>query len=496
MITRRIQIKAMSSRLFSNQDLAVLFFPLVIEQTLKYSLGLADSMMIASVGEAAISGVSLIDFVLSFITSLFAALLVGGSAVISQYIGAQETVQANKAANQLVLIVGLFSLFLCVAVYAAKSFILNYLFGQLAPDVYAHAEIYLTITASSLPFLALYSAGANLFRCMDNTRLPMKIMTVCNLLNIAGNAILIFCMGMETVGVALPTLFSRIVAAGWILGLLLNKKRKLYLFRQLRLSFDWLIIRRILGIGIPHGIENGMFFLGRILVLGMITSLGTAAIASNAVAGILSNFQVIPGMAVAFGTTVVIARCAGADDYEQVKYYNRKILGIVYVSQFVTSMTVLMLLPQIMRIYGLPAEIIRLTEQIMWIHTLFMIVLWPLSYILPATFRATGDARYPMAVSIIGLFAGRIFGSWLFGIHWQMGVLGVWLGMFADWIIKSACFIVRYYSGKWIRSDLWVSDKKLKFSMLGKREKFWLSVIISQNIFCNRGTFVRKTGTH
>lgn len=442
------------SRLFSNWDLFMLFLPLVIEQTLKYSLGLVDSIMIASVGEAAVSGVSLIDFVLSFITSLFAALLVGGSAVISRYIGAGEKIKANMAANQLVRLVGLSSLFLCVFVYSAKYFILNHLFGRLAPDVYEHADMYLSIIASSIPFIALYSAGANLFRCMDNTRLPMKIMMVSNLLNVAGNAILIYGFEMGTAGIALPTLFSRIAAACWILYLLLNRKRKLHLLHCGRLQFDWQIIRQILGIGIPCGIENGTFFLGRILVLGMIASLGTAAIASNAVAGILSNFQVIPGMAISFGTTVVIARCVGANDYRQAKYYNHKILGIVYVTQFTTSMVIFMLLPQIMQIYGLSTETTYFTGQIMRIHTFFTILLWPLAYILPAVFRATGDARYSMTVSVLSLIFCRVICSWLLGIYWNMGILGIWLGMFVDWIIKAGCFIIRYFSGKWIIFNL------------------------------------------
>ena len=292
-------------------------------------------------------------------------------------------------------------------------------------------------------------------------------MTVCNLLNVMGNAVLIFGFEMGTLGVALPTLFSRIVAAVWIFSLLRNDKRKLYLVQKSRWHFDWSVIRRILGIGIPCGIENGTFFLGRILVLGMIASLGTAAIASNAVAGILSNFQVIPGMAIAFGTTVVIVRCAGAGDYEQAKYYNRKIIGIVYATQFITCMAVWILLPQILRIYGLPAETTRFIEQIMEIHTLFTIVLWPLAYILPASFRATGDAKFPMIVCVICLFTCRIFCSWLFGIHWQMGILGIWLSMFIDWGAKTGCFIGHYCSGKWMRPTRLVLPAK----------NYWLPII-------------------
>lgn len=440
----------MPSRLFSNRDLVVLFLPLIIEQTLKYSLGLVDSMMVASVGEAAVSGVSLMDFVLSFITSLFASLLVGGSAIISQYIGAQNPLKANFAANQLVRLTGIFSLCLCGLVYSIKPFILNRLFGPLAQEVSTHADTYICITASSIPFFALYCTGANLFRCMGNTGLPMKIMFVCQILNILGNAVLVFLFDMGTAGVALSTLFSRIVAAFWILGLLFSKKRILFLSRPFRMQFDPKIIQQILRIGVPYCFENGTFFFGRILVLGMVASLGTTAIASNAVAGTLSNMQVIPGMAIAFGTTVVIAQCAGSGDFEQVKFYNRKIIGIVYYSQLVVCTLIFLLLPKMMSIYGLSSETTRQVEAIMLVHTLFTVLVWPLSFILPTTFRATGDARYPMVISLLSLVVGRFACSWIFGIYLQMGITGIWLGMFADWCIKATCFVIYYRKGKWM----------------------------------------------
>lgn len=454
MLVKKIVLKPSTSRLFSDRDLMALFLPLVIEQALKYSLGLVDSVMIASVGEAAISGVSLIDFVMSFITSLFAALLVGGSAVVSQHIGAGEIAKANRTANQLVRLVGVFAILLCGFVYLAKSFILDHLFGELAPDVYEHADVYLSITTSSIPFVALYCVGSNLFRCMDNTKLPMKIMMTCNLLNIAGNAALIYGLKIGTAGIALPTLFSRVIAACWILYLLINRDRKLHLVYRIHKQFDRQIIRQILRIGIPCGVENGTFFLGRILVLGMIASFGTVAIASNAVAGILSNFQLIPGMAISFGTTTVIARCAGANDYDQAKYYNRKILGIVYIAQFITSMIVFMLLPQIMQIYGLSPETTYFTERIILMHTFFTVLLWPLSYILPAVFRASCDARYPMIISVLSFMFCRFFCSWVLGIYWGMGILGIWLAMFLDWVIKAVCFILRYLSGKWMMCSM------------------------------------------
>lgn len=436
-------------RFYTNRGLALLFLPLIIEQTLKYSTGLVDSMMVASIGEAAVSGISLVDFVMSFIMSLISALLIGGSAIISQSIGRKDVVAANTGVGILVKSALIISCILALIVYGLSDFILQKVFGPLEYNVYHHARIYLLIMLTSIPFLGLYSAGANIFRCMNNTYTPMLIMFVCNVLNIIGNAICLFYFGMGTAGVAFSTLLSRIIAALWIYMILNSGKRILNVSGLFRRKFEFGLFRKIMRIGIPTGVENGTFFLGRILVLSIVASLGTYAIATNAVAGALSNFQVIPGMAIAFGTTVVIGRCKGAQDIEQAKFYNRRIITIVYVIQLFTVGVVYLLLNPILSIYSLSDETTGYVRSIMSIHSIFTIAIWPLAYILPSTFRAAGDARFPMLTGVISLFAGRLFGSWFLGVYCSMGIVGIWLGMFVDWILKSIAFIVRYYSGKW-----------------------------------------------
>lgn len=443
------QKTVVTNKLFSNQDLCKLFLPVIIEQFLEYLVGLADSIMVAHVGESAVSGVSLVDFVMALLISLFAALSTGGAVIAGQYMGRKQMEESREAANQLVWFSGAISVIIMVMIYLGKPLILNGLFGQITDDVRRDANTYLIITAISIPFLALYNAGAAIFRTMGNSKLPMKIMLYMNIAHAIGNAILIYSFHFGVEGVAIPTLIARIAAAVVILILALNKNRSLYIKKSLKHKFNWLMINRILSIGVPYGLENGLFYLGRIVVLSLVATFGTAAIAANAVSGTIVMFEVLPGMAIGLGLTVVISRCVGARDYEQAKYYTKKIMGIVYAAHIVSCALVLALLPSILQVYGLSEEATSLAIKIVWWHAVFEVLIWPLGYTLPVTFRAAGDARFPMIVSTLTMIFCRIALAYLLSIYFGMGMFGTWVAMFIDWIIKSIIFVYRYISGKW-----------------------------------------------
>lgn len=444
------QKSLIKNKLFLNQDLFKLFLPVIIEQFLEYLVGLADSIMVAHVGEAAVSGVSLVDFVMALLISLFAALSTGGAVVAGQYMGRKQAEESREAANQLVWFSGAVSILIMVVVYLAKPLILNGLFGQITDEVRRAADTYLMITALSIPFLALYNAGAAIFRTMGNSKLPMKIMLYMNLAHAMGNAILIYGFHFGVEGVAIPTLLARIAAAVVVLAMALNPKQALSIRKSLKHKFNWKMINKILAIGIPYGLENGLFFLGRIVVLSLVAMFGTAAIAANAVSGTIVMFEVLPGMAVGLGLTVVIARCVGAKDYEQAKYYTRKVIGILYAAQVASCAVVLVLLPYILHMYGLSEEATFLTTKIVWWHAGFEVLIWPLAYTLPVTFRAAGDARFPMIVGTLTMIFCRIALAYLFSIYFDMGMLGTWVAMFIDWIVKSIIFVYRYISGSWM----------------------------------------------
>ncbi|MDP4187516.1 MAG: MATE family efflux transporter [Bacteroidota bacterium] len=443
------RISLTTTRFFSNRDLFKLFLPLVIEQFLEYLVGLADSIMVARVGESAISGVSLVDFVMALLISLFAALSTGGAVIAGQYMGRKQMTKSREAVNQLVWFAGIVSIIIMVIIYLMKSFILNGLFGHITDEVSRDANTYLMITSLSIPFLALYNAGASIFRTMGNSKLPMKVMLAMNIVHIAGNATLIYGFHFGVEGVAIPTLISRIAAAVIIIALALKKNQPLYIKKSLKHKFNWSILKRILGIGVPYGLENGLFYLGRIVVLSLVATFGTAAIAANAVSGTIVMFQALPGMAIGFGLTVVISRCIGARDYEQAKYYTKKIMGIVYVVHILSCVLVLAILPAILKVYGLSEMATSLTTKIVWCHGIFMVIIWPLAYTLPVTFRAAGDAKFPMVVGSLSMLFCRIAMAYLLSIYYNMGMFGTWVAMFIDWIVKAIIFIYRYISGRW-----------------------------------------------
>lgn len=442
--------KKLENLMFSNKDLFKLFFPLIIEQFLEFLVGLADSIMAAHVSEAAVSGVALVDFVMQFLISLFAALATGGAVIAGQYLGRRQKKEAAETSNQLIWFTGILSFGIMVCIYIAKSLILHGLFGKISQEVYENANIYFLIVTASIPFLALYNSGAAVFRTMKNSKLPMQIMLVMNLINIGGNAIFVYGMKLGTVGVAIPTLVSRIGAAVIVLYFLSDKKYPLALKKTLNYRINKNIIKQVLGIGIPYGLENGMFYFGRLIILSFISTFGTAAIAANSVGGTIVTFEALPGMAIGFGMTVVISRCAGIEDYEQARYYTKKILKIIYISFLVVSIVILSLLPIILNIYALSEEATKGVYQIVWAHA-FGLIIWPLAYTLPVSFRASGDARFPMIVSMMSMILCRIFLAFIFGRYFNMGMIGTWAAMFVDWSIKAVIFTWRYLSGKWTK---------------------------------------------
>lgn len=438
-----------SHYLFSNRELANLIGPLVIEQLLAVFVGMADSIMVANVGEAAVSGVSLVDNIMILIINIFAALATGGAVVAGQYIGRKDEKSACKAATQLVWFVSLSAVAIMILVYFGKDIILNQVFGHITAEVKGHADIYLLIVTASIPFIALYNGGAAIFRAMGNSQVSMRVSLLMNAINVTGNAILVFGLRIGTAGVAIPTLISRMVAAIVITALLCNQTRILHIERTLKIRFDGRMIRKILAIGVPNGLENSMFQLGKILVLSLVSTFGTYAIAANAVSNAIALFQILPGMAISLAITTVISQCVGANDYEQVHYYLKKLLAIIYVAMVGTVALIFLALPLILKAYNLSDQTAAAATNIIHFHGISAMIIWPLSFALPAAYRAAGDAKACMYTSIVSMWIFRIGFSYLVGKYMGLGVFGVWVAMVIDWIVRAICFIIRYFNGKW-----------------------------------------------
>lgn len=443
-----------SELLFSNQQLKKLIFPLVIEQLLTVMVGMADSLMVASVGEAAVSGVSLVDTVMVLLINIFAALATGGAVAAGHYIGQKNEEKASKAADQLVLFILVSSIVIMVCVYLCQNLILGKVFGKIEPDVMENARTYLLIVSASIPFIALYNGGAAIFRATGNSKIAMITSLIMNAINITGNGILIYGLKMGVSGAAIPTLVSRMIAALIMIGLLRRQNQPVHMSRKIQWHFDRPLIRKILHVGVPNGLENGMFQLGKILVLSLVSTFGTASIAANAVSNTIAMFQILPGMAINFAILTVAAQCVGANRYDQVRYYTVKLLKLVYTCMIGVSIALYCLLPLILKAYNLSDVTSEMTRQIVIYHDLCVILIWPLSFSIPNTLRAANDVKATMWIAIASMWIFRIAFSYVLGSWLHMGVFGIWVAMTIDWAFRAVCYVVRYRRGKWEQMEV------------------------------------------
>ncbi len=444
----------MEQRLFSRSDLKKLIIPLMIEQTLAISIGLFDTLMVSSCGEAAVSGVSLVDSISVLLIQILSALATGGAVVCSQYIGKKMPERAKLSAGQLMLIMLVSAGTVMIVVLFLHKFLLRWIFGQIEADVMASAEIYFIISAISYPFLGVYNAGAALFRAIGNSKISMYTSLVMNVVNISGNALLIFGFGMGVAGAATATLVARVISALVMVALLLKKDNPLCIATPGCMRPQRDVIGKILKIGIPSGVENGMFQIGKLLVSSLTATFGTAAIAANAVANSVAGFANIPGIAVGLAMVTVIGRCIGAGEKEQAKYYSKRLMGLSYGGMMIADIILLLAVRPIISCFALSAEANEIAIQLLTCFAVCASLIWPMSFTLPNALRAAGDAKYTMEVSVFSMWVFRVASSYFFADTMGLGVLGVWIGMYVDWVFRSILFIIRYISGKWLEKKV------------------------------------------
>lgn len=434
---------------FSDKQLLKLIWPLIVESFLALAVGLADSIMVAGVGEAAVSGVSLVDSVNVLIINTFTALAAGGAVVSGQLIGKGDMKKAADSAVQLIVFMGVLSVAVTAVLYAVHRPMLRTLFGDIEADVMGHSIKYFLIVEASVPFLALYSAGAAIFRVMGNSAVSMKISLLMNTINVGGNALMIYGFGCGVEGVAVPTLASRAVAAVLVLTLLRDQRQPLHLPRPFRYRYDPAAIGQIFRLGVPNGIEGSLFQLGKILLLSAVSSFGTASIAANAVGNTIAGFQVLPASAIGTAMVTVVSQCVGAGDFEKARYYVRRMMAAAYISMFALNVVLVFLYPSILQLYGISQEAVRLGLIILWMHGGFGVVMWPAAFAFPNALKAAGDTRFTMVSSVASMWIFRfLFGLW-FARGLGFGVLGIWMSMFIDWACRIICFLVRWHGGKW-----------------------------------------------
>ena len=441
--------------LFTRQALVALLLPLIAEQALSVTIGLADTLMVSSVGEAAVSGVSLVDSFNTLMIQVMSALATGGAVVTSQYIGHREPKNAKAAAAQILFVLASFSLVVAAVVVVGRHAILRGIFGSIDADVMRYAETYFLLSALSYPFIGLYNAGAALFRAQGNSKISMLSSLVMNVINIGGNAVLIYGFGMGVLGAALASLVSRAVSCLVVLWLLQRPGCPLRVDGLRALAPDGGLIRRILRVGIPAGIENGMFQIGKLSVSSLTSTLGTAAIAANAVANTASTFLNIPANAVGMAALTVVGQCLGAGEKEQAVYYSRRLLLTAYCGAWVMNLSAFLFANRfVISLFNLSPEAQTMALQVMVWFNIVSLFFWPSSFTLPNILRAAGDARFTMAVSILSMWVFRVGFCYVMVLGFHGRLLSIWMGMFLDWVFRSLCFFVRFARGRWMEQSV------------------------------------------
>ena len=447
--------------LFSKRALVKIILPLIIQQMLALAIGTVNSMMVAPAGEAAVSGVSLVNALDALLILTFNSLVTGGSVVVSQALGTKEPGAARDAAKQLFWAVTGISVLLTVTVLTFRHPLLAGVFGEVEPDVMESAQDYFFFIALSFPFMAVSNVTDALLRSMGNSLISMLTSLITNLINVAGNAVLILGFEMGAAGAAISTLISRLIGAVILTVLLHNPKYPVCFVKLWQYRPDFRIIRSVLRIGIPGGLESAMVQAGRLIMQTLVAPMGTAAIAAKSVANTIANFQYAAGYAYQNAMIPVVGRCIGACEAKQAKRYARWMVVLNYLTLWAVSVVTFLLVRPIIAVYDLSAAAADLACQLTVFHLICAAVLWPIAFTLPVAFRAAGDVRYPLAVSMLSLWGMRVVLGYFFALDTVsvlgftfpglgMGVIGTWISMTIDWLFRCVLFSIRYITGRWI----------------------------------------------
>ena len=440
--------------MFSNRMICALLVPVVLEQLLNSIMGTADTMMVSNVGSAAISAVSLVDSINILVIQAFSALAAGGAIVCAQYIGQQNHKKANESARQVLFIITAISVAVSLLCLVFQRPLLRLIFGSVEAEVMRNSRIYFFFTALSFPFIAAYDAAASIFRAQDNTRGPMLISMISNVMNIVGNAIMIWGFHLGVEGAALSTLVSRIFCAVVVLLQLRRDRQPIVVRDYYKIRPDWRMIRRILGLGIPSGVENSMFQLGKLAIQSTVSTLGTVAIAAQAMTNILENLNGIAALGVGVGLMTIVGQCLGAGRKEEAIYYIRKLCLIAEVILICSCLLVFLLVRPITILGGMETESAKMCiHMISWI-TVVKPLVWTMAFIPGYGLRAAGDVKFSMITSCVTMWSCRFCLCVLLIRVFGFGPMGVWIGMFADWTLRGIIFSLRFHSRKWLEHQV------------------------------------------
>ena len=413
-------------------------------------MGMADSMMVSNVGAAALSGVSLVDSINILIVQAFNAMATGGVIICSTCIGQRDLKRANEAARQVLLVSTALSVTVMVLGLIFRTGILSLVFGRVDADVMSAAGIYFLLTILSYPAVAIAAAAGAIFRAQANTRLPMNVAIVSNIINVAGNALLIWGAGLGVTGAALATLFSRIFSAVVLMWMLRDSKYEISIRNYLKIRPDANKIHKILAMGIPNGIENSMFQFGKLAIQSSVSTLGTVAIAAQAMTNIFENVNGVAGVGVGIGLMTIVGQCLGAGRKDEAVYYTKKMVLWGYIAILASCLFTYAIARPVTALAGMIPQSASLCIYMLGWITVVKPLLWSPSFVTAYAMRAAGDVKFSMIVATLTMWLCRVTLAVFLIRVVKIGAMGVWIGMFCDWGIRGIIFTVRFKSGRWI----------------------------------------------
>lgn len=439
-----------SDHIFSNIDIRKLLIPIMLENLLASLMGTVDTMMVSNVGASAVSAVSLVDSINILVIQALSALAAGGAILCSQYIGSSNPKGANRAARQVVLVMTVLSVFISAICLILRVPMLKFIFGSVEAEVMADSQAYFLFTLLSFPFIGLYDAGASIMRAQKDSKSPMTISIISNFLNIGGNAILIFGFGMGVAGAAISTLVSRVFCAVVVIIKLRNPSQTICVNRYYAIRPDWDLIKKVLYIGIPSGIENSMFQFGKLAIQSTVSTLGTVAIAAQAMTNILENLNGIAAIGIGIGLMTVVGQCLGAGRKDEAVYYIKKLSLVSEVVIIASCLIIFILTKPITMLAGMEPASARLCFEMVTFITIVKPICWVPSFIPPYGLRAAGDVKFSMIVSCCTMWLCRVSLCIYLCRVWGFGPIAVWIGMACDWMLRSIIFTARFHSRKWL----------------------------------------------
>lgn len=440
--------------LFDNRTLFWLLLPIAIEQALNSLVGMADTVMVSTVGSDALSAVALVNSINNLVIQVFSAMAAGAVIICSQYIGSGNKEESNRAAGQVVLTVLVISLSIAVFCIIGGERLLWLIFGTVEDSVMENALIYFMITAISYPFLALFSAGAAFYRASGNSKFPSKISVVSNVINVIGNTLFIYGFKWGVAGAACATLLSRAFCSIMLFYCLRKPRQAIIVRDYLKIRPDMPLILTILAVGVPAGIENGMFQFGKLAVQSTVSTMGTMAISAQAMTDIFELINGIFSNSVGIGLMTVVGQCIGARRIEEAKYYVVKLMGVAQIGVLVSCLLVLAITKPVTWFSGMEPEAARMCFELVTAMTIVKPILWVGAFGLPYGFKAAGDVKFSMIVSASSMWVFRVALGIFLAKTYHLGLMAVWIGIFVDWIVRAVIFTTRFVSGKWIHGDL------------------------------------------